>query len=82
MPFFDFKCCECHKKKKIFVEYSDINRIRACECGYMLIRVFNSKIDRKNENPPYQTAEDCIDDSKNEVMKGLEAFKKEFEEWK
>lgn len=82
MPFFNFKCCKCPKRYKLFLEQSELEKVLACDCGYTLVRVFDTMINKKNENPPYQTAEDCIEDSKNEVLKGLEAFKKDFEKWK
>ncbi len=82
MPFFNFKCCKCLKKHTLFLEQSDLKELQACDCGYTLTRVLNSKIDKKNENPPYQTAEDCVEDSKNEVLKLLESFKGEFGKWK
>ncbi len=83
MPFFTFKCKPCDSKSKIFVEPENLDKKQHCgACGSVLSKVLNSVVNKKNENPPYQTAQDCINDSRDEVMKELESFKEGFKQWK
>lgn len=81
MPIYNFKCCKCPRELRIFLRMEDSQKIQECTCGYTMKKQLNI-FSFKNENPPFQTSEDCIEDSKEEVLKELESFKEEYKNWK
>lgn len=82
MPFYNYRCCKCRKEYKLFHQADD-KLIKECICGYILNRIINTNYKKKDlENTPelYQTAEDCVKDSKEELMRELEDFKNKYKD--
>ncbi len=82
MPFYNYRCCKCRNECKLFHAAGD-KSIKECTCGYVLNRIINTNYKKKDvENTPelYQTAEDCVKDSKEELMRELEDFKNKYKD--
>lgn len=81
MPFYNYRCEECNKIYKKFHDSSFILTNKSKCCDEKLIKVMGS-FHKKDDDaiPVFQTSEDCLIDSKTEVIRELEEFKEAYKD--